>query len=158
MASQLWSSPSWIRIGCSDAIVAFLVFSIAAAGFYTTGIPLVAGAMGLAFVTFTRNRRRRYAIAFGWHVAAFLPVWTGFLNLQVDLSIPVGLLLAFPAVAALAFAFLNAGVAAALGLMFPWYVGSPALVAGDLWPGTGVIGVLLIPLLLAGLIRLHHQE
>ena len=46
---------------------------------------------------------------------------------------------------------MNAGIAVAVGLMFPWYVGSPVLVAGDLWPSTGIIGILLIPLLLAGL-------
>ena len=127
------------------------MFAVAAAGFYVSFVPLFVGAAGLATVILTRNRRRRFAIAFGWHVAAFLPVWTGFVNLQVDLSILIGLLLAFPAVAALAFAMLNAGLAVALGLMFPWYVGSPALVAGDLWPGSGIMGILLIPLSLAGL-------
>ncbi len=151
MASQSWSSSSWIRIGCSDGVVACLVFAIAAAGFYAPGIPLIVGVAGLAFVTLTRNRHRRFAIAFGWHAAAFLPVWTGFLNLQIDFSIPVALLLAFPAVVALAFAFMNAGIAVALGLTFPWYVGSPTLIAGDLWPGTGVVGILLVPLLLTGL-------
>ena len=151
MASQLWSNSGWTRTGCADTVVASLVFAVAAAGFYVSFIPLFVGAAGLATVVLTRNRRRRFAIAFGWHAAAFLPIWTGFLNLQVDLSILIGLLLAFPAVAALAFASLNAGLAAALGLMFPWYVGSPALVAGDLWPGSGIMGFLLIPLSLAGL-------
>ena len=151
MASQLWSNSGWTRTGCADTVVAFLVFAVAAAGFYVSLIPLFVGAAGLATVILTRKRRRRFAIAFGWHAAAFLPIWTGFLNLQVDLSILIGLLLAFPAVAALAFAFMNAGLAVALGLMFPWYVGSPALVAGDLWPGSGIIGILLIPLTLAGL-------
>ena len=151
MASQLWSNSRWTRIGCADTAVASLVFAVAAAGFYVSFIPLFVGAAGLATIILTRNRRRRFAIAFGWHAAAFLPIWAGFLNLQVDLSILIGLLLAFPAVAALAFAFMNAGLAVALGLMFPWYVGSPALVAGDLWPGSGIIGILLIPLTLAGL-------
>lgn len=127
------------------------MFAIAATGFYVSWVPLFVGAAGLAAVTLTRNRCRRFSVALGWHAAAFLPIWAGFLNLQVDLSVPTGLLLAFPAIVALAFALLNAGFAVALGLMFPWYVGSPALVAGDLWPGTGVIGILLVPLLLAGL-------
>ena len=151
MANQSWSSSRWIRIRCGDAAVAFLVFAIAATGFYVSWVPLFVGAAGLAAVTLTRNRCRRFSVALGWHAAAFLPIWAGFLNLQVDFSVPTGILLAFPAIVALAFALLNAGFAVALGLMFPWYVGSPALVAGDLWPGTGVIGILLVPLLLAGL-------
>ena len=113
--------------------------------------PLVFAVAGLSAIVLAERHGRRYAIALGWHVAAFVPISVGFLNRQLDLSPAIVLLLMYPFVAALAFSALNAGIAAAISAMIPWHVGSLVLVAGDLWPGTGVIGVLLVPFVLAGL-------
>ena len=149
--SRSWSSSRWIRTARNDALVTVLACAVAAAGFYFPGVPLVFAVVGFLAIVLAERRGRRYAIALGWHVAAFVPIWVGFLNRQFDLSPAIVLLLMYPFVAALAFSALNAGIAAAISAMIPWHVGSLVLVAGDLWPGTGVIGVLLVPFVLAGL-------
>ncbi|MDE2911968.1 MAG: hypothetical protein OXL68_03465 [Paracoccaceae bacterium] len=140
-----------IPTGCGDLLLTVAAFAIAGAGFYVEGVPLAIGAAGLAIVVATTLRRQRFALALGWHAAAFLPIWSGYLTLAPDAAVPVFLLLAWPIVAAALFAALNAGLATAITMMIPWHPGSLALVAGDVWPGTGTTGWLLAILTLAGL-------
>lgn len=50
-----------------------------------------------------------------------------------------------------AFTALGTGIGSLLGLAFPWHIGSAALMAGELWPGTQELGLVLIPAILFGL-------
>ena len=90
-------------------------------------------------------------IALGWHAAPAVPATTGPWNLGGRGFGPATLRLGWWLETAAVFARLNSGVAAALTLFLPWHIGSVALAAGDLWPGTGLGGLPPTILILGGL-------
>ena len=51
----------------------------------------------------------------------------------------------------LTFTALGPGPGTLLTLAFPWHIGSATLAAGELWPGTRELGLVLVPAMLCGL-------
>ena len=64
---------------------------------------------------------------------------------------PLILLVLWLCITTLAFTALGPGIGTLLSLAFPWHIGSAALAAGELWPGTQELGLVLVPVMLCGL-------
>ena len=64
---------------------------------------------------------------------------------------PLVLLVLWLGITTLIFTVLGPGIGSLLALAFPWHIGSAALAAGELWPGTQEFGLALIPAMLCGL-------
>ena len=151
LASRLSSGSRWIPTARNDCIAAGLGLGLAALGCYTEGVPLCVALAGLAPIAISKRPTRRFAIALGWHAAPALPAAVGLWNLGDGSLGPAILLLGWWLATAGIFARLNTGVAAAITLLLPWHIGSAVLASGDLWPGTGFVGIALTILTLGGL-------
>lgn len=64
---------------------------------------------------------------------------------------PLVLLILWLGITTLVFTVLGPGVGVLISLAFPWHIGSAVLAAGELWPGTRELGLVLIPAMLCGL-------
>ena len=64
---------------------------------------------------------------------------------------PLILLVLWLGITTLIFTALGPGIGTLLSLAFPWHIGSATLAAGELWPGTRELGLVLIPAMLCGL-------
>ena len=151
---RVWAVPSWsewqsIHTARSDVLSAAAGFGIAAGAFYLPGVPLTIALLGLVAAGLAPIRRR-FAIILGWHIAAASPAMLGLWNLGGGAT-PLILLVLWLCTTTLAFAVLGPGIAVLLSLAFPWHIGSATLVAGELWPGTQELGLVLIPAMLCGL-------
>ena len=151
LASRSWSGSRWIPTARNDWIAAGLSFGVAALGCYAAGVPLCLVLAGLVPIALCKRSMQRFAIALGWHAAPALPAAVGLWNLGDGSFGPGILLLGWWLATAAIFAWLNTGVAVAISLLLPWHIGSVALAAGDLWPGTGFGGIALTILVLGGL-------
>ena len=140
---------TWIRIRRSDAGGCAL-FAATAVVCYAPGIPLAFAFAGLAALALARDARQRFCLALGWHAAPALPAAAGIWNMGASPGAAALLALWWLASGAL-FARFNTGLAAAITLCVPWHIGSAALAAGDIWPGTGVAGIALAALTLGGI-------
>ncbi len=94
--------------------------------------------------------RRRFAIVLGWHIAAAWPAAIGIWDLGTGPT-PLILLALWLCATTMIFTALGPGIGVLLSLTFPWHIGAAALVAGELWPGTRELGLVLIPAMLCGL-------
>lgn len=64
---------------------------------------------------------------------------------------PLVFLVLWLGITTLIFTVLGPGIGALLSLAFPWHIGSATLAAGELWPGTRELGLVLVPAMLCGL-------
>lgn len=149
-AARSWFGSRWIPTARSSGLAAAGGFAAAGLGCYVPGIPLAFALAGLVPAAIARRPARRFAIALGWHAAPMLPAAVGLWHLG-GTGFAAGLLAAWWVVTALAFAWLNTGIAIALSLMIPWHIGSAVLASGDLWPGAGSGGLALTILVFAAL-------
>ncbi|MDE2772170.1 MAG: hypothetical protein OXI46_00475 [Gemmatimonadota bacterium] len=149
-AARSWFGSRWIPTARSSGLAAAGGFAAAGLGCYVPDIPLAFALAGLVPAAIARSPARRFAIALGWHAAPMLPAAVGLWHLG-GTGITAGLLAAWWVLTALAFAWLNTGIAIALSLMIPWHIGSVVLAAGDLWPGAGNGGLALMILVFAAL-------
>ena len=58
------------------------------------------------------------------------------------------LLVFWLSITTLTFTALGPGIGVLISLAFPWHIGSAALAAGELWPGTQEAGLVLVPAML----------
>ncbi|MCY4141210.1 MAG: hypothetical protein OXF56_23465 [Rhodobacteraceae bacterium] len=139
-----WSFGSHeIPTGRTDAIAGIAGGTLAAAGFYVPAIPLTVALVGIIWLAMLRNRRRRFTMAFGWHFAAAAGPLAGLWNTGASEWLWAAVIL-YLLIVATAFARWNAGVVVAASMMNPWHIGSVPLAAGELWPGTGLAGLILL--------------
>lgn len=154
MKTKPWAVPwlsewRWTRTARGDALAAAVGFVPAASAFYLPNVPLTIALVGLIAASLAQTRRR-FAIVLGWHIAAAWPAMLGLWNLGGGTT-PLILLALWLCITTLIFTVLGPGIGTLLSLAVPWHIGSATLAAGELWPGTQELGLLLIPVMLCGL-------
>ena len=144
-----WSEWRWTHTARGDALAGAAGFGCAASAFYLPGVPLSLAHLGLVAAGLAPIHRR-FAIILGWHIAAASPAVLGLWNLGGGAT-PLILLALWLCITTMTFTVLGPGIGTSISLAFPWHIGSVTLVAGELWPGTHELGLVLIPAMLCGL-------
>lgn len=148
-AVRSWSEWRWTHTAPGDALAGTVGFGCAASAFYLPGVPLSLALLALVAAGLAPIHRR-FAIILGWHIAAASPAMIGLWNLGGGAT-PLILLAVWLCITTMTFTVLGPGIGTLISLAFPWHIGSAALAAGELWPGTQEVGLVLIPAMLCGL-------
>ncbi len=152
---NLWKKPHTGSAGAAQVMaLAILSTGLVYTGFFVAGVSFAVATIPFFFAILTRSKLSRFALAASYFGAiAVISCW-GLARMGYDplWVIPAGV--AATVMISLIFAYFGVGLACLALMLLPFFPGNPLLATGSILPGTGLFGLLALPLAIIGIERI----